>query len=110
MQGPAETRSTQCSICLEVFRDPRLLPCGHTFCTLCLQRLVDHCQPPYSWPIRGFACPLCRTFVLVPAAGAQGFPTDAQMAAELVNRRALSVRLTLSKCNRMMPADSSNYT
>lgn len=36
-----------CSICLEVYVDPRILRCGHTFCCACLEKL--------STPV----CPLC---------------------------------------------------
>ncbi len=34
----------RCSLCLELFTEPRTLPCGHTYCTMCLQdvcKLVD---------------------------------------------------------------------
>ena len=30
-----------CGICLEQFKDPRLLPCSHTFCLGCLQRTLN---------------------------------------------------------------------
>ncbi|KAJ8262405.1 hypothetical protein GJAV_G00166090 [Gymnothorax javanicus] len=28
-----------CGVCLEVFLDPHLLPCGHSFCKACLEQL-----------------------------------------------------------------------
>lgn len=33
------TDALSCSVCLELFREPRMLPCGHTNCTECLQQL-----------------------------------------------------------------------
>ena len=27
----------ECGICLEVYKDPRMLPCGHTFCVTCIR-------------------------------------------------------------------------
>ncbi|CAF1131150.1 unnamed protein product [Adineta steineri] len=29
-----------CAICLEYYKDPRILPCSHTFCLKCIQQLV----------------------------------------------------------------------
>ena len=28
-----------CSLCLDIFDQPRLLPCGHAFCTSCLMQM-----------------------------------------------------------------------
>lgn len=43
-----------CPVCLELYRDPHLLPCGHNFCLPCLRRLrsrSDHGR---------LRCPECR--------------------------------------------------
>ncbi|KAF9259523.1 hypothetical protein L218DRAFT_874451 [Marasmius fiardii PR-910] len=39
-----------CEICFSIFYEPTTTPCGHTFCSRCLHRSLDHS----SW------CPLCR--------------------------------------------------
>lgn len=61
-----------CSVCLDLFRDPHQLPCGHNFCLPCLQRLSggsrggrSHRGPQASSSsssfLRGrFRCPECR--------------------------------------------------
>lgn len=43
-----------CPVCLDLYRDPHLLPCGHNFCKTCLDRLKRQAD-------RGrFRCPECR--------------------------------------------------
>ena len=52
---------TECSICSEVFTDPRVLPCIHTFCLKCLLSYAKDRQPGDSIP-----CPLCRKEFTIP--------------------------------------------
>jgi hypothetical protein len=53
-------RLMTCSICLDKFRIPKVLPCMHTFClTPCLTNLID----PRD---RRFRCPECRREHLIP--------------------------------------------
>uniref|UniRef100_A0A1A7WW50 E3 ubiquitin/ISG15 ligase TRIM25-like n=1 Tax=Iconisemion striatum TaxID=60296 RepID=A0A1A7WW50_9TELE len=43
-----------CPVCLDLYRDPHLLPCGHNFCKTCLDRLTRQAD-------RGrLRCPECR--------------------------------------------------
>ncbi|XP_035378754.1 E3 ubiquitin-protein ligase Midline-1 isoform X1 [Electrophorus electricus] len=52
-----------CPICLELFEDPLLLPCAHSLCFSCAQRvLVSHCTSSLkpSQPAAVFQCPTCR--------------------------------------------------
>jgi hypothetical protein len=48
-----------CGCCLERFKDPRALPCGHTFCFICIEkhrRVMQDASPYRSF----FTCPACR--------------------------------------------------
>ncbi|XP_041372461.1 E3 ubiquitin-protein ligase TRIM31-like [Gigantopelta aegis] len=50
-----------CSLCLDIFTDPRGLPCGHTFCLTCLQNHIDANNTDDT-----FMCPNCRDVVGIP--------------------------------------------
>ncbi|CAL1542039.1 unnamed protein product [Lymnaea stagnalis] len=50
-----------CPLCFEQFKNPKVLPCQHTFCLSCLRAYVS---------VRGFdatiPCPMCKELVLIP--------------------------------------------
>ena len=53
-----------CAICLDAFKDPKLLQCFHVYCKDCLQRLVvQNRQGQLS-----LRCPTCRQSTLLPPA------------------------------------------
>eukprot|EP00058_Branchiostoma_floridae_P015074 XP_002600562.1 hypothetical protein BRAFLDRAFT_205186 [Branchiostoma floridae] len=57
-----------CPVCMLHFRDPRVLPCLHTFCMECLQEWATKQQP--------LECPTCRTQVSLPDQGVDGLRTN----------------------------------
>lgn len=59
-----------CVVCLDVYDQPRTLPCLHSFCTLCLENLPQK-KEGYRYVI---VCPICRTKVDVPNDGVRCFP------------------------------------
>ncbi|OCT58889.1 E3 ubiquitin/ISG15 ligase TRIM25 [Xenopus laevis] len=44
-----------CSICLSIYTDPVMLPCGHNFCQDCIGRVLDTQEGS-----GGYTCPECR--------------------------------------------------
>lgn len=55
----------ECPICVETYRDPRLLPaCMHTFCRACIRQLALTALTEDS--PAGVTCPLCRSTVPLP--------------------------------------------
>ena len=49
-----------CSICFERFKRPKILPCLHTFCQLCIQRHFDIYKLLHGGRL---SCPTCRELI-----------------------------------------------
>lgn len=62
-----------CSVCLEIFDNPRTLPCLHSFCHGCLERLPQH-KHGSKYKIN---CPSCRT--TTELSKAEDFPVAFQI-------------------------------
>ena len=68
----------QCSICHEMFKDPRMLPCQHTFCLECLESVSKLTNG------KAIDCSLCkRSHDLPIQEGAKGFPENMLMKSLL---------------------------
>ncbi|XP_077346724.1 E3 ubiquitin-protein ligase TRIM39-like [Lithobates pipiens] len=48
-------KELECSICLEIYRDPVTLKCGHNFCRDCIGHMMDTQEGSGGYP-----CPECR--------------------------------------------------
>ncbi|KAL3890619.1 hypothetical protein ACJMK2_002950 [Sinanodonta woodiana] len=65
------TRRQECSICMDIFKNPKLIPCHHSFCHKCLEDYVRA-----NLRNNRFDCPLCRTSVELPKGGVSGFQSN----------------------------------
>ena len=61
----------KCSICVDNFRTPKIIPCFHTFCRDCLLTYVERVLKNGK-----FNCPICRTVIENPKKGVDGFQTN----------------------------------
>ena len=66
----SQENSLTCAVCLSVFTDPKLLPCFHTFCALCIQDVADRHQGSC------FPCPACREPTSLPPGGAAALQSN----------------------------------
>ncbi|XP_078600134.1 uncharacterized protein LOC144875168 [Branchiostoma floridae x Branchiostoma japonicum] len=57
-----------CSICLELFKQPKALPCQHTYCYNCLLDCARRSSP--------LKCPNCRHIVNLSPEGVEGLPDN----------------------------------
>ena len=69
----------KCATCLELFQDPRSLPCLHTFCLECIKRTINGSNT--------FKCPLCRAVHQLSEEKAELLPVDQYVVQELLLRR-----------------------
>ncbi|KAJ9668041.1 hypothetical protein H2201_001847 [Coniosporium apollinis] len=85
----ATHKELDCHVCYNMMLDPVTTSCGHTFCRICLARVLDHSSH----------CPVCRrTLPIPPSLNRQ--PSNARLVAllnglcpELVAARAEAVAL-----------------
>ncbi|XP_070206008.1 tripartite motif containing 13-like [Littorina saxatilis] len=80
LAGEERKESLICSLCLEVFTCPKLLPCHHTFCLKCLEDLTA-CHGTAS-----FSCPQCRLDVVIPAGGVAAFQSNFYLHSDDLER------------------------
>ena len=71
-----------CGVCLETHKEPKVLPCCHTFCKSCLDGLVTDTMSKKGG---GLKCPECRAEHEVPDNGTEGFLTDYSLATSSTN-------------------------
>ena len=78
-EKPGET-NLKCSVCLDLYEIPLLLPCLHTYCKKCvegiLRKSIDKTQKTLS-------CPQCRKDHVLPEGGVCSFPSDQVLANEV---------------------------
>ena len=54
--GPEKVNEhLNCAVCMNQFKEPKVLPCLHTYCKGCLENLVRIKGPDYV-----ITCPQCR--------------------------------------------------
>ena len=67
-----EDSQLKCPVCLDLYTNPKILPCHHSFCQECLKGL------PQNREARGdtyyISCPTCRQHTKVPREGVEAFP------------------------------------
>jgi len=79
---------TTCPICLELFDNPKSLPCIHGFCLKCLERYFKDKTPGDEVP-----CPLCRKEFKIPPEGLGGLQHHF-FIQHLVDARNVSTKST----------------
>ena len=101
-----------CSICLDIYDDPKLLQCFHIYCRKCLVKLVVRDQQGDL----SLTCPICRQATPVPANGVAGLQSAFQtneflrIREDLVKERDTAVSLEGSKVSATPLTSSTKKT
>jgi len=100
------TDLTTCPICLEVFDNPKSLPCLHAFCLKCLERHFKDKCPGDEVP-----CPLCRKEFEIPSDGLSGLQHHFFIQQLVDARKAIneeSIEVPCEVCSEESGKDSDN--
>ena len=95
-----------CKICYEVYKKPKQLPCLHSFCVACLNRLAE------TRAVNGkIQCPLCQRQVDVPESGTfENFPSSFYINSlldVLAIKECGATRVTCGNCDKK--SEQSSY-
>jgi len=88
------TKVSDCPICLGTFKDPRVLPCGHTFCLICIKK---HGRNKGSDPDPD--CPICRAKFQIPSDGFEGLTKNYSLNSMLCEN-AIDVNVSKAKVTK----------
>jgi hypothetical protein len=87
-----------CGTCLCVYdsteHSPKLLPCSHTVCRNCLERIVESQIHDTGY----FRCPICREHIGIPRAGVTSFPPSF-LVNQLLDLMSRQRRDVIPKCS-----------
>ena len=92
----------KCCICLDLFSDPHLLPCFHTYCLRCLQGLVSD-QKSH------LICPQYRAKHEIPKDGVPTYLSDLSILPELEAAKVTTRKVETKICGLCTTGVAVNY-
>ena len=76
---------SRCCICTELYTNPKVLPCIHTFCLTCLETYAKDKDPGETE-----SCPLCRQEFIIPQGGLPQLPNNFLISQMIEARKLFS--------------------
>ena len=72
------TSSATCNVCSELYTDPRMLQCLHSFCSKCLEKIMEEQGSETT-----LKCPKCEKMASIPEGGINALPKDLYKSYEV---------------------------
>ncbi|XP_064617357.1 probable E3 ubiquitin-protein ligase MID2 [Liolophura sinensis] len=98
-----------CSVCMETFREPVMLPCQHSFCRECIGLYADKSKPVQTDKTSGntgnedvhqqIACPVCRAPTSLGKEGVAGLPPNFHLAEIVEKLSAVKLEDDIPYCS-----------
>ena len=80
-----------CSICFNIFNEPKVLDCQHIYCMQCLDKLVDNQAT--------IKCPECRQFTTVPQGGLTNLKSNPHLKSMIeICKEVMEKGISISMC------------
>ena len=89
MSTGSDIESLMCRLCAQLYTDPSMLPCLHSFCSKCLLKLTAEKQ-------EAITCPSCNELASIPRDGV--FPTNVCLAKEVKEHELKMKFATPTQC------------
>lgn len=97
--------SLTCSVCTNLFGNPRTLPCQHVFCSECLHQYLE------AWTKEGKVnCPLCRVETPVPSTGLEGFQKAFHHASQVEIYKTMQAQFTTALSSSQNQQENATNT
>ena len=89
-----------CPVCLELYTNPKTLPCLHSFCEACIERFPQDKEGETYY----LSCPTCRHHTELPGGGAGAFPVafhinNLKEVHSLMKKASDPQQVTCDNCN-----------
>ena len=92
---------TTCPICQDIYVNPKVLSCQHTFCKRCVRQYYTSYNEDRLVKMTNFPCPQCRKTIYLTTGGLEGLPNDrkVQELLDFMDRLSITSKTKTDVCD-----------